>query len=214
MRKATIVLGVILAFLGLGLVATPAQADDSSREVSSTATAWDWGTQAAPDSTDSAGNGYAMGVRPNWWTLCIANGYGPTVVGPAASWNYPGRALTISVRNVCTGYSVTNRMTIDNINNSGACIQYTRLNNTAPTQLAHLYAAWYIWNNNPVIWINTRSGCNGAGGQLEHNAGKGVGYILGLAYDDCSTCLMGPDSNNVTRASNGDSLDANVIYQN
>lgn len=187
---------LMLAGIGVGLTMVPAEA-----------------TVSTPAAVQSAGNGYAMGVLPNYWTLCVANGYGPTVVGPVASWNYPGRALTISVRNTCTGYSVTNRMTIDNINNSGACIQYTRLNNTAPTKYQHWGPYYYIWNNNPVIWINTRTGCNNAGGQLEHNAAKGVGYILGLAYDDCNDCVMGPDNNLVTRATNGDSLDANTIYQ-
>jgi hypothetical protein len=172
-------------------------------------------TAPAQAVVDSAGNGYAMGVQPNYWTICVANGYGPTVGGPVLSWNYPGRQLAVHLQNRCDGYSITNRLTIDNINNSGACIQYTRLNNTAPTKYQHggSGAGYYIWNNNPVIWINTRSGCNNAGGQLEHNAGKGMGYILGLAYDDCNDCIMGPDNNLVTRASNGDSLDANVIYQ-
>jgi len=166
---------------------------------------------ASPDAVDTAGNGFAMGVLPNYWTLCVANGYGPTVGGPVLSWNYPGRALTISLRNVCTGYSITNRMTIDNVNNAGACIQYSNLGNMGLQQ--HWGPYYYIWNQNPVIWVNTRSGCNNAGGQLVHNAAKGVGYILGLAYSTCNDCVMGPDNNLVPGATNGDSLDANTIYQ-
>lgn len=165
----------------------------------------------APDVIDTAGNGFAMGVLPNYWTLCVANGYGPTVGGPVLSWNYPGRALAISLRNICTGYSITNRMTIDNINNSGACLQYANLGNMGLQQ--HWGPYYYIWNQNPIIFVNTRSGCNNAGGQLVHNAAKGVGYILGLAYGTCNDCVMGPDNNGVIAATNGDSLDANVIYQ-
>jgi hypothetical protein len=166
---------------------------------------------ATPDGAETAGNGFAMGVLPNYWTLCVANGYGPTVGGPVLSWNQPPRALTIALRNVCVyDYSITNRMTIDNINNAGACIQYSNLGNGGLHQ--HWGPYYYIWNQNPVIWINTRSGCNGPG-QIEHNAGKGVGYILGLAYGTCNDCIMGPDNNLVTRATWGDGLDADQIYQ-
>lgn len=196
LRKVLITLAMTLALLGI------------SSQANAT---WDWGKTGSPDTVDTAGNGFAMGVLPNYWTLCVANGYGPTVVGPVGSWNYEGRALTISIRNVCTGYSITNRMTIDNINNAGACIQYSNLGNGG--QFQHWGPYYYIWNQNPVIWINTRSGCNNAGGQLVHNAAKGVGYILGLVYSTCSDCVMGPDNNLVPYATNGDSLDANTIYQ-
>lgn len=191
MRKATALLAAVLAAL-FSWLAVPAQA--------------------------TQGNGYAMGVKPNYWTICVANGYGPTVSGPVLSWNYPTHQLEVHLQNRCDGYSVTNRMTIDNVNNSGACIQYQRLNNTAPTGYQHggTGAYYYIWNNNPIVDINTRAGCNNAGGQLEHNAAKGVGYILGLAYSTCSgadACVMGADNNGVTRATFGDNVDMNVIYR-
>lgn len=211
MRKfiATVIAGLMFC---LGVAAIPAEATaPTTVSTPTSAEAWEWG-KPTPAAMLTPGNGFAMGVLPNYWTLCVANGYGPTVGGPVLSWNYPGRALTISLRNVCTGYSITNRMTIDNVNNAGACIQYSNLGHTA-TQQQHWGPYYWIWNQNPVIWINTRSGCNNAGGQLEHNAAKGVGYILGLAYGTCSDCVMGPDNNFVTRATNADSLDANVIYQ-
>lgn len=204
MRKILIVLAFCLALLSISAPVANAT--------------WDWGTptptpalQPTTETVETAGNGFAMGVLPNYWTLCVANGYGPTVVGPVGSWNYEGRALTISIRNICTGYSITNRMTIDNINNGGACLQYANLGNGG--QFQHWGPYYYIWNQNPIIFVNTRSGCNNAGGQLVHNAAKGVGYILGLAYSTCSDCVMGPDNNLVPYATNGDSLDANTIYQ-
>ena len=241
-RFITILLGVLALCMGLALPAQagnewgrPIAVTTQTVATVPTATdgwewGWEWGNkipcdkskmcktaapavaQATPDTVDTAGNGFAMGVLPNYWTLCVANGYGPTVSGPVLGWNYPGRALTISLRNVCTGYSITNRMTIDNVNNAGACIQYSNLGHT-PNQMQHWGPYYWVWNQNPVIWVNTRSGCNNAGGQLEHNAAKGVGYILGLVYGTCTDCVMGPDNNLVTRATNGDSLDANTIYQ-
>lgn len=206
---ATLLLAVVLAIMA---ITVPAEAADKipcdkTSKMCKLADVVD-----APDTVDTAGNGFAMGVLPNYWTLCVANGYGPTVGGPVLGWNYPGRALTISLQNRCSEYSITNRMTIDNVNNAGACIQYSNLGHTS-TQRQHWGPYYWIWNQNPVIWVNTRSGCNNAGGQLEHNAAKGVGYILGLAYGTCSDCVMGPDNNLVTRATNGDSLDANTIYQ-
>jgi hypothetical protein len=182
-------------------------------KVPASADTQDWGFQApqvTPDTTDTAGNGFAMGVSPNWWTLCVANGYGPTVGRAVLGWNWPPRQPTISLQNRCDGYSITNRMTIDNINNSGACIQYTNLGHSA-SPLGHLHSAFYIWNQNPVIWVNTRSGCADAG-EIEHDAAKGVGYILGLAYSTCSDCVMG-NSNAITQALSQDSLDVNVIYE-
>lgn len=160
----------------------------------------------------TAGNGNAMGVQPNWWTICIANGYGPTAAGPAGSWNDPVRSLTVSVRNICTGYSITNRMTVDNVNNAGACIQYSNTGTTAPTAMQHWGPYYYIWDENIVIWANTRSGCNDPG-EIEHSVCKGVGYALGLVYVSGTpeTC-MGTD-NGWNRATFGDLVDVNEIYK-
>lgn len=171
-------------------------------------------TPSGTQQVETAGNGYAMGVQPDYWDICVANGYGPSAGGPVLSWNYPGRQLNVHLLNRCDGYSVTNRLTIDNVNNSGACIQYTRLNSTAPTKYQHggSGAAYYIWNNNPVVWINTSAACFQNAAQLYHNMAKGIGYILGLAYSTCTECVMG-NNNDVYNATNADSLDANVIYQ-
>lgn len=185
-----------------------------------TAQAQSTGTQApsAPAVADTAltpGHGYAMGVRPYYYNICVANGYGASAPGPVTSWNDSGFQLHVVIQNRCDGYSVTNRMTIDNVNNAGACIQYSRLESTYPTKYQH-GALWfgYIWNNNPVVWINTETPrCNHYPGQIYHNMAKGVGYILGLAYSDCFDCIMGDYTNGTTEATYGDKIDMNVIYR-
>lgn len=202
MRRATIALIGCLGLL-LSLLAVPAEAS------------WDWGKKVpqATTTVTTPGHGVAMGGQPNWWTICVANGYGPTA-GLVSNWNWPGRQLDVNVQNRCDGYSITNRMTIDNVSNYGACIQYSNLGHTTyKYQHGGTGAYYYIWNQNPVIWINTASHCHRDNVQLYHNIQKGVGYILGLAYGTCDLCIMGPDTNNTPYVTNGDSLDTNVIYQ-
>ncbi len=215
MRKAIIGLAGVLAALLAWIGAAPASAvGDWGTQAAPPAQNWDWGAQTpqSPTTTSTAGNGYAMGVRPNYYTICVANGYGPSAGGPVLSWNYTGFRLDVRLQNRCDGYSVTNRLTIDNVNNSGSCIQYTRLNSTAPTKYFHDVWSGYIWNNNPVVWINTSAACFQNSAQLYHNMAKGIGYILGLAYSTCTDCVMG-NNNLIYNATYGDAVDANVIYQ-
>jgi hypothetical protein len=191
-------------------VPNSAYVEDSTPAPSTSVTPAAYLVPAAPATIETAGNGNAMGVLPNYWTLCVANGYGPTVGGPVLSWNYPTLALTISLQNRCDGYSITNRMTIDNLSNAGACIQYSNTRTTAPTKYIHWGPYFYIWNQNPVIWVNTQ--CNNPG-VIEHSACKGVGYILGLVYvSGTPESCMGTDPG-WNRATYGDVIDTNQIYQ-
>lgn len=168
--------------------------------------------QASPVVAQTGANGFAMGSYPNYWTICVANGYGPTA-GLVENWgNWPGRRLVVNALNRCTGYSITNRMTIEAENApGGACISYTNTHKTwSPAR------GKYIWDQNPIVWINTAPGCFDNNTELYHNIQKGVGYVLGIGYNpNGCLCVMGSDSfdtNNIPYVVNADSLDASVIY--
>jgi hypothetical protein len=166
---------------------------------------------AKPETVETGSNGFAMGGYPNYWTICVANGYGPTA-GVINNWNWEGFRLTVNVQNRCDGYSITNRMTIDNFATmGGACIVYTNTHKTwSPAR------GKYIWDQNPVVWINTVAGCFDNNTELYHNIQKGVGYVLGLGYNpNTCGCIMGSsdyDTNNIPYVTYGDALDMNVIY--
>lgn len=163
-------------------------------------------TPATAKSTTGA-NGFAAGGYPNYWTLCVANGYGPTA-GVINNWNDWGYRLHIAVQNRCDGYSITNRMTIDNMYvTNGPCIAFNN------TQVAWSPARGkYIWTNNLIVWINTAAPCFDNNIELYHNIQRGVGYWLGLAYDpDQCLCVMGSsyyDINNIPYVTHGDVYDA------
>lgn len=152
-------------------------------------------------------NGFAAGGYPNYWTLCVANGYGPTA-GVINNWNDWGFRMHVSVQNRCDGYSITNRMTIDNAYvTGGPCIAFGN------TQTAWSPARGkYIWTNNLIVRINTAAPCFDSNTELYHNIQRGVGYWLGLAYDPAQClCVMGStqyDINNIPYVTYGDVYDA------
>lgn len=157
-------------------------------------------------SVNTGANGFAMGGYPNYWTLCVANGYGPTA-GVINNWNDWGFRLHIAVQNHCDGYSITNRMTIDSQNAPGAaCLEYNNTHKTwSPAR------GKYIWDQNPIIWVNTAPGCFDNNTELYHNIQKGVGYVLGLGYNpNQCLCIMGSnnyDTNNIPYVTYGDVYD-------
>lgn len=173
---------------------------------------WDWSSHVptvvqAPERAQTGANGYAAGGYPNYWTLCVANGYGPTA-GVINNWNDWGYRLHIAVQNRCDGYSITNRMTIDNVHiPNGSCITF-----------GNTQSAWspargkQIWTNNLVAKINTAEPCFSNNVELYHNIQRAVGYWLGLAMNlvQC-LCIQGSgsfDVNNIPYVTNGDVVDA------
>ena len=156
---------------------------------------------------ETGANGFAAGGYPNYWTLCVANGYGPTA-GVINNWNNWGYRLHVSIQNRCDGYSITNRATIDSQNAPGAaCIDFDNEHKTwSPAR------GKYIWDQNPIMWINTAPGCFDNNTELYHNIQKAVGYWLGLGYNpNICDCIMGStsqDTNNIPYVTYGDVFDA------
>lgn len=202
MRKAML----LLASVGLlATLAATAPANAEQAQVQTPASA------QGPTKVETGSNGFAMGGYPNYWTICVANGYGPTA-GVVNNWNWEGRRLAVHVQNRCDGYSITNRMTIDNQNVPGAaCIQFSNNHTTySPARGKKIY------DGNIVVWINTAPGCFDNNIELYHNMQRGVGQALGLGPNVNSCyCVVGAnsyDTNNIPYVINADSQDMNVIY--
>jgi hypothetical protein len=202
MRKAALLLACIGALFALLSVTAPANAEEVQVPVVST---------QAPASVQANETDWKMGGLPNHYTICVANGYGPTA-GVITNWNWQGRKLDVRLQNRCDGYSITNRMTIDNLYQTGAaCLTITNTHKTwSPGQ------GKYIWDANPVVWINTASPCFSNNIELYHRIQMYVGYVLGL-FTDSSQCLcvMGSsdyDINNIPYVTNGDSVDMAGVY--
>lgn len=157
-------------------------------------------------------NGLGMGGLPNFWTICVANGYGPTA-GLITNWNWAGHRLAVHVQNRCDGYSATNRMTIDNYAVTNApCITFS---NTHTTYILGRKGK-AIFDQNVVVWINTAAPCFDNNIELYHNIQRGVGYVLGLSYNpiECG-CVQGAtqeDINGIPYVTNADALDMGVDY--
>jgi hypothetical protein len=195
MKKLWILLCALL--ISLSLLSVPAQATEE--------------VKASPVAAQTGSNGYAMGTYPDYWTICVANGYGPTA-GIINNWNWEGRRFNIHVLNRCTGYSITNRMTIDNVNNTGPCLQ---LDN--PETVWSPARGKNIFVNNPILFINTSTACwHNQPIELYHRIQMYVGWVLGLSYDlSVCNCIMGATNQDITTVpyvTNADSQDLNVIY--
>jgi hypothetical protein len=178
---------------------------------------WDWGRyvsvpQAPASTTDATGpTGWKLGWTPATAKVCVANGYGPTAQGLVDNWNWPGYKLELSVRNICTGYSITNRMTIDSFSPvGGSCFALT---NTHRTRDVLQTGAPEIWDQNVVLWINVWGGCWANNIQLYHRIQMYMGHVLGLNLNGTGCqCIMGIDSwslNNVPYVTAQDALDMN-----
>jgi hypothetical protein len=177
MRKILAVLGAFLSiFLGLAAVA-PAQAN--APVVTSI---------AAPAASQSAQWSIAdskMGALPMQNVICVANGFGTTypMEYVLEKWNAPATgALSLTVRNTCTGYSITNRLTVAKYTDSGSpnCGKFSNLGSYWDS-----VQGFYIWNQNPVVWLNQNEFCTSSDTIRAHNAAMFVGAILGLMYSTC-----------------------------
>lgn len=169
---------------------------------------------ARPVGTDAAANGWAMGGYPNYWTICAANGVGgtywPNVI---RQWNWAGHELVLNVANRCDGYSITNRFTFEYLNSSTeSCGKITNSHKTwSPAR------GKYIWDQNPILWVNINAKCTTNSISYDHQIQEYVGWLLGLAPDphDCN-CVMGntvQDRNTVRYTVLGDVNDMDVIYR-
>ena len=167
-----------------------------------------------PATVLTGSNGFGMGGLPNFWTICVANGYGPTA-GLITNWNWEGHRLAVHVQNRCDGYSITNRMTIDNYSATNApCITF---GNTHTTKILGRKGK-NIFDQNVIVYINTAAPCFDNNIELYHNIQRGVGYVLGLSYNPVLCfCIQGStqeDINNIPYVTNGDALDMAVDYDN
>jgi hypothetical protein len=189
MRKITAV--VASAVLGAAALTSAGQATASAPTVQAVATATvapkaparvvaatGLGSEVGQTGSPGQKTGWKLGRLPAAGTLCIANGvdsYFATVIGRLnTSAFYPN----IAVLNRCDGYSIENRMTIDNYSDSTAvCSKFT---NTGRAWDAA--QGYYVWNQNPVLWYNTSDYCLGAQPVMDHRIDMYVEYILGLQY--------------------------------
>lgn len=186
MRKATIILGVLAALLGV--LAAPAQAS-----VPSAAT--------APAAAANHQTGWKMGALPAQSTLCVAegvdgigNGYNyEYVIGQLNNVNY---GPTISIRNTCTGYSIQNRLTINGAVWSGTtCAQFSNTHRTFSASQGYA-----IWDQNPIITYNLSDYCIGEDTVRAHRTNMYLEYILGLQYHSSgiTNCTIGSTSASIT----------------
>lgn len=163
MRKILIAITAILALLA---ISTPANAGEQIQQTPSTV---------------QAEEQWKMGGLPNHYTICVANGIGGTynteyVLEQWTQLSYG--ALNLSVRNICTGYSITNRMTIESyVDSTTSCVKFTNTHKTwSPAQ------GKYIWDQNVVVWVNHSDYCLPNDTAHAHRLQMYVGYILGLSY--------------------------------
>lgn len=168
-----------------------------------------------PAVTQAAATGWAMGGYPNYWTICAANGVGGTYwPNLVRKWTWVGHELNLVVQNRCDGYSITNRFTFEYYNNESDpnCAKITNNHKTwSPAR------GKYIWDQNPVLWVNIRSGCADNPTEYDHNVQEYVGWLLGLEPDpDLCSCVMGTqawDRNNIRYVVLHDILDMDVVYR-
>lgn len=207
MRRLMIVIIACMALL-VGLAAQ-AQAEPQRTEVTT--------TQQVPTATEASATGWAMGGYPNYWTICAANGVGGTYwPNLITKWTWAGHELDLRVQNRCDGYSITNRFTFE---------YYTDSTNTC-AKITNAHKTWsparqkYIWDQNPILWININDICAGVGGtnptRYDHNVQEWVGWLLGLYPDlqDCN-CVMGNTANDrdtIRYVVLHDILDMDVVY--
>lgn len=193
MRKATIVLALIIALFGL---TAPAQA----------APAVTTGVQVE--------TAYKMGALPAQYKICVINGVGADypLEYLLERWNEASYgALQLVVQNRCTGYSITNRMTvyayIDNTSTCGIITQ--RGSYWDPSQQKNIY------NQNPIIYVNQNSLCASNDTEQAHRFAMYVGVVLGLGYETATWKVMGTNLtalNNVKYPTAADKQDMAGVY--
>lgn len=125
--------------------------------------------------------GWKLGGLPDGATLCVANGIG-------ASYNYEyvieqinnsSWGPNITVRNTCTGYSITNRMTIDSYaDGTTTCAKFTNTHRTYDSVQGKS-----VWDQNVVLWYNLSDYCVGEDTVRAHRTAMYIEYVLGLSYD-------------------------------
>lgn len=157
-----------------------------------------------------------MGALPYQWQVCVANG----IIGYNTEWvlekwtQASYGALQLVVRNRCyEDYSITNRLTVDTYIDGAA---------TAPCgKFSNLGKYWdpsqqkYIWNQNPVVWLNVADKCVPTDTTYAHRLAMYVGYILGLNYVTAHYYVMGTTSyalENVKYVTNQDRIWMAGVY--
>jgi hypothetical protein len=142
--------------------------------------------QAAPQISQSAQyQSWKMGGRPASSTICLANGVENYSMAYVMSFltDY-NSGLSLSVRNRCDGYSITNRMTIDTYTAAGTtCVQFANTHRTYDAVQGK-----EIWDQNIVIKVNNSDYCMPNDTAIAHRFALYVEYILGLSYEYGSTC--------------------------
>lgn len=197
MRKLLTAILAVLALCGLSVVAAPATAEP-----------------AAPAATQAAATGWAMGGLPNYWTICAANGVGGTYWADLVrKWTWAGHELDLRVQNRCDGYSITNRFTFEYMNSATeSCAEITNGHRTwSPARQK------YIWDRNPIVWVNINNKCTTDSVSYDHQVQLAVGWLLGLYPDaqDCN-CVMGNTVNDIYSIRYvvlHDILDMDVVYR-
>lgn len=140
------------------------------------------------DSTDAIENQIKMGALPAQYKICVANGIvGYNTEYVLEKWTQLSYgALNLVVQNRCSDYSITNRLTVETYSSSaGGCGKFTQAGN-------HWDAAQgkYIYDQNPVVWLNTRDSCVPTDSFYAHRLAMYVGYILGVNYQNCNYYVM------------------------
>jgi hypothetical protein len=192
MRKfATLLLAASSLCLGLTTL-QPAQATVSTPQISQSAQMEDW----------------KMGALPMQGTICAANGIGGDypLKYVLEKWNNPSfSSLALTVRNTCTGYSITNRMTVESYVATGTtCVKFTNTGSEWDSAQGK-----YVWNQNIVVWVNHSDYCMPNDTAHAHRLALYVGYILGFSVVnsfDCY-CVMGGTTwsiNNIKYVRNAD----------
>lgn len=195
-RFIAVLLTVCSVGLGLSTI-TPAQATVSTPQVSQSATYENW----------------KMGGRPASSTICMANGVaGYSMAYVMGFLTDQNSGLKLSVLNRCDGYSITNRMTIDDYSAAGTtCVQF-----------ANTHKTWdgvqgkYIWDQNVVIKVNTSDYCMPNDTATAHRFAMYTEYILGLSYEygSCTATINGNVTcvNALKYATTRDRQELNVVY--
>jgi hypothetical protein len=198
----------LVAVLGascLGLVASQASATvDAPAAITSQA-----GTQTAQVERNQK-----MGALPMQSTICAANGVGGTypLAYVLGQWNDTSYgALRLSVLNRCDGYSITNRLTVEAYTDStSTCGKFTQAGSVWDARQGK-----YIYNQNPVVWVNLNDICAGNDTVKAHRFAMYVGYILGLGYTTTTNRVMCNTSwcnNNIKYVTGYDIRDMAGVY--
>lgn len=117
------------------------------------------------------------------------------------------------VQNRCDGYSITNRFTLESLNSTTiACAKITQAHQTwSPAR------GKYIWDQNPILWVNINDKCTTTPTSYDHRVQMYIGWLLGLYPDpgDCN-CVMGNTTNDIYSIRYvvlHDILDQDVVYR-